>query len=185
MKGMSNAKSLFWIQFRKPFAKVSFPFVLDGEKRKYTEDDRISFDFEKYVSEMRNERFSREVGAVFYAATEVYATDKFIALIYAEEDPYMEEGTSPILYRLVTYTPEGKLIDKQVIAGRELFDQQLKTAKFNKDKTIEVRVFDIDYEKDPNEHGYDDNKIKSRTEAGDAMIWKIDENGKIVNTEDA
>jgi tetratricopeptide (TPR) repeat protein len=185
MKGMSNAKTLFWLQFRKPFAKVSFPFVLDGEKRKYTEDDRIAFDFEKYVSEMRNDRFSREVGAVFYAATEVYVTDKFIALIYAEENPFMEEGTSPILYRLVTYTLEGKLIDKQVVAGLDVYAGPLKTAKFSKDRTIEVRTFDIAYEKDPEEHGYENNKIKSRTEAGDVTIWRVDENGMIVGTEDA
>jgi tetratricopeptide (TPR) repeat protein len=185
MKGMSNAKALFWLQFRKPFAKVSFPFALDGEKRKYTEEDRISFDFEKYVSEMRNERFSREVGASFYAATEIYSNDKFIALVYAEEDAYMDEGTSPIVYRLVTYTPEGKLIDKQFVAGHKLLDQELRTAKFNKDRTIEVRVFHIEYEKDVEEHGYYDNKVKSRTEAGDAMLWRIDENGNIVGTEDA
>lgn len=178
MKGMSNAKALFWLQFRKPFAKVSFPFALDGEKRKYTEEDRISFDFEKYVSEMRNERFSREVGRVFYAATEVYATDKFIALIYAEEDPYMDEGTSPIVYRLVTYTPEGRLIDKQTVAGHKLFTDPLQAATFGKDRTIEVRSYKLVYEKEPGEEGIGDNKVKSKTETGMETL-KINDDGTI------
>lgn len=180
MRGMSNPKALFWLQFRKPFAKVQFPFALNGEKKHYLDKDRIAYDFEKYIPEMRDEKFSREVGRLFYSSAELFATDKFIALLYAEERPFMED-LSPVLYKLVTFTPEGKIIDRKDIAGHSFLEDPLMTAKITQNRVICIKTYDLTYEKDPGEEGFENNPVKSKTLSGTAY-FKINDNGTISET---
>ena len=177
-RGMSDSKTLFWLQFKKPFVKVKLPYTISGDKKQFVETGYIPYDFEKYISEMRDEKFSREVSKTFYYSAEIASNERFVAFIYAVEDAFMEEN-APVLYRLATYTPEGKLIDKKVIGGHEALDEPLKTATIGKDMVITVKSFDLEYERDPNDDGYENNPVKSKKLSGTEK-WKITADGKIV-----
>lgn len=176
-KGMSNAKVLFWLQFKKPFAKVKLPYTINGEKKQFGEGDYIPYDFDKYIVEMRDERFSREVSKSFYYSAELASNERYVAFVYAVQDAF-SEGVSPVLYRLVTYTNEGKLIDKCVIAGREAFDEPLKTAVVAPDLSFVIKTFELEYTKNPDEEGYEDNPVKSRRLVGTGT-FQINEDGTI------
>jgi tetratricopeptide (TPR) repeat protein len=195
LNGMSDAENLFWLQFRKPFAKTKLPLTLDLDKIsiKFTDDFRISYDFEKFISEMRDEKFSREVSKGFYHVAQIVETKKYTALIYivndefaGEEEEYDAEvkaGGLPapqlMTFRLVTFTPQGKLIDKKQIAGRELYTDLLKVATISKDKVITIKSYEITHKEDPEDVGYVNNPIKSR-ELVETEEFNINDDGLIL-----
>lgn len=180
VRGMSNSKNLFWLQFKKLFHKYPFPHTLQPQMK----DEAIaglqyiSYDFEKYISEMRDEKFSRETSKGFYHYAQLYETDDFVAVVYIVKEEYMGE-MAPLLFRLATFTHEGKLIDKKRIGGKENLSDNIWVSTFNKDRTIDIKVMKATYEKDPEEEGYYDNKVVSTSKVGQ-LKYKVDAAGKIV-----
>lgn len=179
IRGTSNAKNLFWLQFKKSFPKVDFPAKLqysmsyeEAEALKY-----ISFDYEKYISEMRDLQFSREVSKGFYFYGQPYENDNFVAIVYIVKEEFMGEF-APLTYRLATFTHDGVLIDKMDIGGRELYEEPLKIATLKKNMTIDIEYHEVIYEKDADEYGFYDNPITDLKLTGKAVI-KIDKRGKI------
>ena len=159
LRGVSNAENLFWLQFRRLFPKIEYPFTLktnegeDGESLKH-----ISYEFEKYVAEMRDEEFSREVSKGFYQYAQAYETDDYVALIYVVNDEFMGPYGASV-YRMATYTHEGKLIDKKEVGGRSNLDSDIMKSMVNEDFTIDVEVFHPIYKEDPDDKGYYENEI--------------------------
>jgi tetratricopeptide (TPR) repeat protein len=180
VRGMSNAKNLFWLQFKKLFPKYPFPHTIESQldEKVMAEKQYISYDFEKYISEMRDEKYSREVSKGFYHYAQVYETDKYVAVVYIVKEEFMGDA-APLLYRMATFTHEGKLIDKKRIGGKEYLSDDLWSTTFNKDKTIDVKILKPTYEKDPDEEGYYENKIVSTEEIGQIQ-FKVDDSGMIV-----
>ena len=180
LRGTSDAKNLFWLSFKKEFGPANFPQKLKQSMNieelnalKY-----ISFDFEKYISEMRNEEFSREVSKGFYYFSQPYETEKFVALIYVVKDEFMGE-LAPLTYRMATFTHEGKLIDKKDIAGSSNYSEELKEATLTKNRVINVKYFKPIYKEDPDLNGFYDNEIIKKNLLGSTTIT-ISANGKIV-----
>jgi hypothetical protein len=180
LKGMSNAENLFWLQFKRNFNKTPFPLKLDEnlDILLLNNDTHISYDFEKYIAEMRDDKFSREVSKGFYYLAEVKETKDYVALIYVIKEEFYGDD-SPLIFRLATFTNDGKLIDKKEIAGRSDFNKPLKTAVIKKDLSVNITSFETVYEKDVDEHGYYDNKIIQKNRIGEE-IFTINPNGKIV-----
>ena len=178
-RGMSDADNLIWLQFKKMFSKFPVPHkaqVVMDEKN-LANLQYISYEYEKYIAEMRDGKFSREVSKGFYHYAQLYENDKYVALVYVVKDEFLGEY-SPLTYRLVTFTHDGKLIDKKDMGGRELLSDPIKQATFGKDGVIKIDVLKPTYTKDPEEEGYYDNKILSYTKVG-SMEYVIDDNGKI------
>src|SRR5690606_39015254 len=139
------------------------------------EKNMISYDFERFIAEMRDERFSREVSKGFYNFAQVNETPNYVALIYIIKDEF--NGTeAPLTYRLVTFTNTGKIIDKKEIAGREDYSKDLKTCVFSKDLTFSITAFETTFEKDPEEHGFYENKVTSKTKKS-TEVFKINSDG--------
>jgi tetratricopeptide (TPR) repeat protein len=180
VRGMSNAKNLFWLQFKKLFPKYPFPHTIESQldEKVMAEKQYISYDFEKYISEMRDEKYSREVSKGFYHYAQMYETDKYVAVVYVVKEEFMGDA-APLLYRMATFTHEGKLIDKKRIGGKEYLSDDLWSTTFNKDKTIDVSILKPTYEKDPEDEGYYENKIVSTKEVGQ-LKYKVDGNGMII-----
>lgn len=180
LRGMSNTKNLFWLQFKKLFNKYPFPHTIQTQmdEKLLSGMQYISYDFEKYISEMRDEKFSREVSKGFYHYAQMYETDMYVAVVYIVKEEFMGE-TAPLLYRMATFTHEGKLIDKKRIGGKEYLSDDIWATTFNKDKTIDIKVMEATYENDPEENGYYDNKIVSTKKVGQ-LKYKVDASGKIV-----
>lgn len=180
LRGMSNAENLFWLQFKKLFAVSHVPLKLkmemDDELReglKY-----ISYDYEKYISEMRDEQFSREVSKGFFYYAQPYENEDFVAVVYIVKDEFMGDY-APLTYMMATYTHEGRLIDKQQIAGRESLSEPIVVTTLNENMTIDSELRQPVYEKDPDEYGYYDNKMKSSKVVG-RKHYKVTKKGKIV-----
>lgn len=183
LRGMANADNLFWLQFKKQFAVMDMPIKL----KMVVPDDElqglkyISYDYEKYISEMRDEEFSREVSKGFYYYARPYETENFVAIVYIVKDEFMGEY-APLTYRLATFTHDGKLIDKKVISGREYLSEPIWMATLNKNKVIDVDLVQPQYKNDPNEYGYNDNPIISSKVVGTTQ-FKLTKDGKIVQEE--
>lgn len=127
---------------------------------------------------MRDEQFSREVSKGFYYFGQPYETKEYVALVYIVKDEFLGDD-APLLYRIATFTHEGRLIDKQVIGGRELFESDIYEATMKKGGVIDVVVKKPIYEKDPEEDGYWDNPIKEMKQIG-TRKFTIRNNGIIV-----
>lgn len=183
LSGVSDVENLYWLQFKRQFVQASFPINLNSEQGKVVYDDknRISYDYERFVSEMRNERFSREVSKGFYNFVQVTEKPNYVALIYVIKEEFNGDQ-SPLSYCLVTFSKTGKLIDKKIIAGREDYSEMLKMCTINKDLTFTITNYETTFQKDPNEEGYYDNPIVSKKKI-DTEKYRIDASGKILYVE--
>lgn len=183
LEGVSDVENLYWLQFKRNFVQASFPVNMNTEQGKVVYDDknRISYDFERFVPEMRNERFSREVSKGFYHFVQVAEKNNYVALIYVLKDEFNGDN-SPLTYRLVTYTKTGKIIDKKEIAGRDDYSAPLKMCTINKDLTFTITNYETTFQKDPDEEGYYDNPIVSKKKI-DTEKYRIDSSGKILYLE--
>jgi len=182
MRGMSDGENLFWMQFKKQFSKTQFPVALKAniEWEELEQLGSISYEYEKYISEMRDEEFSREVSKMFYYYMQPYETENYVALVYIVRDEYMGD-LAPLTYRLATFTHEGKLIDKKEISGRSSLNEEIKEAKLMKGGVIEVSRFEPVYKLDPNEEGYYNNPIIKKNFI-DKKTITISKTGKIVES---
>ncbi|MGV3610639.1 MAG: TPR end-of-group domain-containing protein [Fluviicola sp.] len=180
LSGVSDIENLYFLQFKRQFLPASFPINLNMEQEKVVYDDknRISYDYERYVSEMRNERFSRDVSKEFYNFVQVAEKANFVALIYVVKESFNGDQ-SPLTYRLVTFTKTGKLIDKKEIAGRQDYSELLKMCTISKDLTFTITNYETTFEKNPDEEGYYDNPVVSKKKIN-LEKYRIDASGKIL-----
>lgn len=185
LRGMSNSENLFWLQFKKLFALTNVPLKLDPEMSSEMSKalNYISYDYEKYISEMRDEKFSREVSKGFFYYAQPYENENFVAVVYIVKDEFMGDY-APLTYMMATYSHEGRLIDKQQIGGRSSLSKPILISTLYKDRKIKGELREPVYDKDPAEHGYYENKMISSKLVG-MKSFEISKTGKIsVNSED-
>lgn len=177
--GMSDANNLFFLHFKKRFPKVKTPLNIETRlpSAYFEENGYITYDYEQFISEMRDEKFSREVSKGFFYYAALHTTGDFSALIYIMRDEFMGDE-SPLLFRLATFTEDGKIIDKKEIAGQEAFAATIKKTRIERD-TIFTYTCQENYEKDPFKHGYNDNPVVS-VDTLDFQKSYINSLGKII-----
>lgn len=185
LRGVSNAENLFWLQFTKLFPALGKPIKLKMQLSQEESQalEYISYDYEKYISEMRDAKFARDVTSSYLYYANAYETEKFVALVYIVKDEWMGDA-APLRYKMATFTHEGKLIDKKIVGGSSDSDLDgvYLQSTLNKDLTISGELVEPQYQKDPDEHGYYDNKILSYKKVG-TQNFRITKAGKIVEEE--
>ncbi|PWL23943.1 MAG: hypothetical protein DCO96_15315 [Fluviicola sp. XM-24bin1] len=185
LRGVSNAENLFWLQFTKLFPALGKPIKLKLQLSQEESQalEYISYDYEKYISEMRDAKFARDVTSSYLYYANAYETENFVALVYIVKDEWMGDA-APLRYKMATFTHEGRLIDKKTVGGSSDSDLDgvYLQSRLNKDLTISGDLVQPKYEKDPDEHGYYDNKILSYKKVG-TQNFKITKAGKIVEQE--
>ncbi len=72
----------------------------------------VSFDFARFIPEMENTEFGRDVSHDYYAVGKLATTPLYTAIIYTST----EFNYAPVYTKLVTYTPNGNIIDSRVIS---------------------------------------------------------------------
>lgn len=165
MAGSTDPDKMQWTIFSKEFAQVEFPLVLDMKYASHmTEDKIISYDNERYVPEMRDNQFSRDVGSEYYRVGLVKNGDSSRTLIYGVVDEI--GGNSLPVYYIVSFDMKGKLIDKLQIGGHQILKDPFKVPTITANHNIEIALFEISYEKNPDDAGYEDNKITEQKEVG-------------------
>lgn len=178
LSGTSNEGDLLWQSFKREFRNAEFPVVINYETQNLLADAAyISYDFEKFVSEMRDGKFSREVGKEFYYYVLLESNDNYNALVYAVRNVMAGEN-APYGYMLITCTNTGKLIDKMHIGGRLTMADLFKACTINENLFFEIKEYRYTYKDDPEEKGYENNPVIN-TELVTTEKYSINNSGDI------
>lgn len=176
MSGNGNPEEIIWNSYLKGYKKGQFPFTIDSSTFSKVDRKYISYDFEKYIPEMRDEQFTRDVGNEYYYLVRFTGNSKYKILVYACQS-YENDG-APVYYVLSTFDNKGMIIDKKIIAGAETFDEEYKEAVIKSFHDIQINAYKNSYKLDPKEEGYGDNPVVSR-ELIKSYVLKIGQDGKI------
>jgi hypothetical protein len=179
MAGNGDPDEILWQGYTRDFKQASFPLAIDsGYFLKMGEPQYISYDYETYIPEMRDGKFSRDVGNEFFYVNKLAATDQFTAVVYGCQS--YEENGAPVYYFLACFDPKGKLLDKKVIAGAKTFAEPYKEVTIQNNLQFEIQEYKNEWEKDIEKEGFEDNKIISRQLTG-TQKYVINANGKIIS----
>jgi hypothetical protein len=159
LSGASDPDKLQWNLFYQEFQPVSFPLVLDKTYGEKLPNHNITYDFERYVAEMRDSKFSRDVGGEYYYVGRIRNTDTVKTLVYAVKDMVMDAEESPAYYYIASYNDKGKLLDKLLVGGQIKLDDPFRVGTIQANGDIQITYFKVIYEKDPEVAGYTENKI--------------------------
>jgi len=178
MAGNSSSGEVLFGMYRSHFSNLSLPYVLDEKTSQAINfDNSISYDFDDFVPGMVDASFSRDVGDEYFYVGKYTENEKYIALIYSQAGMWAEKP--PVHTYLATYEPKkGKIIDFEKIAGMEYYSDSLRTAKVNADMSVEIKYFTQEWEKNPDEYGYEENKRTGLTEVA-SKVFRLDANGNI------
>jgi hypothetical protein len=142
MAGRDPRKSL-WDSYAGQFPEVPLPLAINLQWiRSHPLEDAISFEFQHFIPEMRNEKFDRGGGTMYYYVALIRKSPAFTAVVYGEqyeddeeEAPADADSSKPAandqttvtsLFSLVTYDHQGKIIDRLRVAGRDARETSLK-----------------------------------------------------------
>lgn len=177
MSGNGNPEEILWLGYSRDFSLAKFPFKLDsGTFRKMGEVRYISYDYEQFIPEMRDNKFSRDVGNEYFYVARFAGNPNYKMVVYGCQS-YETDG-APVYYVMATFNNQGKLLDKRVIAGAASFDQLYREAVVTAKDRVEVKTYQLVYEKDVKENGFDNNPVISREQTG-SLEYRIDADGKI------
>jgi tetratricopeptide (TPR) repeat protein len=158
---------MLWSMFIKEFKQLSFPILLNSKfPLDLSEENELSYDYYFFIPEMRDDRFSRDVGTEYYHVGLAQKTDSFQTVIYASVGEAMDEDTVKVIppaYYIASYDSKGKQRGKLLLAGREMLDKPDNECTIAGNGDIEIAQFQLKYEKDPDKAGYFENKITGRT----------------------
>jgi len=178
--GNSSPGRLFWETFRNDFKQLKLPLVINTAWiQSHKPIDQISFEYEKFVTEMRNARFDREVESSYYYCGIVKQDTDFTTLLYATqyEDLADANNYSPTFFMLTSYDRNGKIIDKIRAAGQQNFTDTFKVFVLQPNLTFEIRDYKNIYKNDPETVGYDKNYVVRSQPLG-VNNYRIGINGK-------
>lgn len=183
MSGNGDPASVLWDSYSNGFQPTSFPMTINMETLKnIKQPNAISYDFEKYVTEMRDFKFSRDVGEEFFYFAKVNETPNYETVIYGSRSYDLGEDMpyTPTRFYLASYSKQGKLIDKVELAGQQAFDQLFKVATVQQNLNFEIKEYKNTWAKPAGDDGYAGNKIV-KSDLVKTSRYKIGENGKFVS----
>jgi tetratricopeptide (TPR) repeat protein len=183
MAGNTSSEAVLFSMYKSHFTSLTLPYQLDEEKSQKIDFDRsISYDYDDFVPGMVNSEFSRDVGDEYFYVGLVGETDKYVALLYSQAGMWAEKP--PVHVYLATYHPEkGRIIDFEKIAGMEYYSDSLRTAVVKQDLSVEVKYFIQEWEKNPDDFGYEGENKRTGLNQVAAKNFKIDVNGQIRETQ--
>ncbi len=165
LAGASDPDRLLWKLFSHEFQPIELPVVFDLKYGEEKEFGSVTYDFEKFIPEMRDGKFSRDVGSEFYYIGSVQATPLYTVVTYAVKD-VMIDAEAPYCYYLASFDAAGKLLDKLIVGGHRILEEPFCVGKITENGDVEVKKFAIRYEKDPAKEGYRDNAMAEMNEVG-------------------
>ena len=175
---------LLWVNFRNEFAPADLPLVINlAWIKDHPLDQTIDYNYEKFVPEMRTQKFSRDVDKEFFYYALIKKDTAYTALLYCGKSVAGASETMPApqFFLLVTYDGTGKIIDKMQVAGQQKYSDPYKVFSMQLNYEFEVQDFKNVYKNDPEQAGYDSNEVVS-TEPQGAAYYRIAANGKFEKT---
>ena len=180
MSGNKDPEKLAWDSYKEEFKELTLPLSINTVwiyEQNY--ENAIAYDYEKFVPEMRNGKFSREVENEYFYVGKVKEDPAYTALLYAGKNMWLIDGRgyAPVYFYMVTYSPQGKIIDKMQVGGQKTFTDNFKDLLLKQNLTMEVKEFKNIYEKDPSKDGYENNKV-TKSELLTTSYYRINAKGK-------
>jgi len=184
---VKNPELALWEEFKSEFSAMELPLTINTAwTQNHTPEKDINFAYERFVPEMRSNRFAREAGKEYYYVGLLKKDSSYTALLYAGKDDGLEEDGimhAPLFFQLVTYDPKGKIIDHLKVAGQEALSDFVKVFTMQPNYNFEIRDFKNIYTKDPDQAGYGADNPIVKTEEQLVRHYKIAANGKFETTD--
>lgn len=178
MSGNGDPEEVLWHGYSQDFVQASFPYKVDsGSFGKMGEPRIISYDYEKFVPEMRDNKFSRDVGSEYFYVARVMQTELCSVVLYGCRS--YEEIGSPVYYILASFDNKGKLVDKMVVGGAKTYDENYKEFVAQSNNRFQIEEYKNTYEKSTDENGFENNKVVARSLVGTKQ-YAIDAAGKFL-----
>lgn len=127
-----------------------------GDPSLSTYTTSIDYSFSKYISEMENTSFGREVSNDFFYVANLKQTEKYTALLYKSVSFWGSDG-APVYTMLVTYDTDGKQISK-IMFCCECSYSKVKIATYD-NQTITIKDFERKWEKSLKDVPLEENKV--------------------------
>ena len=184
MAGYGDPATILWDGFSSSFKSCSFPLTINMEVIKgLKKTTAIGYDYEKFVSEMRDYKFSRDVGNEFFYYAKVASTPAYETVVYGSRSyDYGPEESLPYVpaeFYIASYDKKGKLLDKLTLAGNQDYEKPFKVATLLQNGNIEIKDFKNVFEKNTDTDGYENNKIV-KSELIKTAKYKITDKGMFV-----
>jgi hypothetical protein len=185
MSGNKDPEKLAWDNYRDEFKELTLPLAINTAwiyQQNY--ENAIGYDYEKFVPEMRTGKFSREVENEYFYVGKIKEDSAFTALLYAGKNMWLTDGRgyNPVYFYLVTYNPQGKILDKMQVGGQKTFTDNFKNVTLKENLSLEIKEFKNVYEKDPSKDGYENNKVV-KSELLTTAYYRINAKGKFEKAE--
>lgn len=178
MSGNGDPEEILWHGYTQDFKQASFPFKVDsGSFRKMGEPQIISYDYEKFVPEMRDNKFSRDVGSEYFYVAKIMQTELCSVVLYGCRS--YEYIGSPVYYILASFDSKGKMVDKMIVGGAKNYEDNYREFIAQSNNRFQIQEYKNTYEKSTEEEGYDNNKVVGRSLVATRQ-FAINANGKFV-----
>jgi len=179
MAGNGDADAILWEGFSRDFDQASFPLVIDsGYYHSKPSFVSLAYDYDKFIVEMRDAKFSRDVGEEFFYVAKVIDSSKYKTVIYGCK-PYDDDNGGPARYYMATFNIKGRLVDKQMIAGAKFYDSLYNVFSMPDNKQFEIKHYSVAYEKDVQRVGYTDNPV-TKMDLVSSDKYTIDSAGRFI-----
>ncbi|MEO1436700.1 MAG: hypothetical protein AAFV80_14265 [Bacteroidota bacterium] len=177
-------------EFLEEFEQTDLPFVLDHndlipefnpydwESAADAQHDEkvITTDYQDFFPHVERRRFSRMGPSTYYFEQQLAQTDKFILVLYSESQPMamMKEH-----YTLVTYSPDGKIIDEFNLAhAYGLTDVTM--GSINKNLEITKTYATVEWKEEPYMVAVEENEI-TELKLVESTKTRISKSGKFID----
>ncbi len=182
MSGNGDPATVLWVNYSAGFRPASFPLTINIETLKnIKQPTSISYDFEKFVTEMRDYKFSRDVGQEFFYMAKVASTPAYETVIYGSRSYDYEDNEDlpyvPTQFYLASYSKKGKLIDKLPIAGQLSFEDTFKVATLQQNGNVDIKDYKNTWAKPVGDDGYVGNKV-AKSDLIKSSHYRIGKDGK-------
>jgi tetratricopeptide (TPR) repeat protein len=149
----------------------------DVEMKPYNQS--ISYEFARFIPEMENASFGRDVSHDFYYVGLVKETESYVALLYTSVS-FFEEEMQPTRTMLAVYDQEGNLKEQKLVACQCSAEKIRRCSIRNNEVLVEdyLRVWEKPIDKVP----FRENRITDHELLAKAT-FSINDQGNIVNKE--
>ncbi|MCW3085374.1 MAG: hypothetical protein JWP12_2740 [Bacteroidetes bacterium] len=173
----SSASGLF-AMYKKAFQEYKQPYEISFNDLEGTNDRQsINFEFAKFIPEMQNTSFGREVSHEYFYVAKVAETPAYTALIYSSISFYGMDNMQPVTTKLVTYDADGNIIASRIFAG-QFSAEKIKVGKIDNNE-ITLQDYKRVWKKPIDEVSFEDNEVEKYVLQAKA-IFRLTETGEIM-----
>jgi len=171
-----NANTTLFNAFVNSFSLKTESFEITPERVQMKGyDQSINYTFAKFIPEMENVSFGRDVSHDFFYVARVAEKPKYVAVLYSSINFYGEE-MQPVSTQLATYSPEGELISSRLFSCSCSADK-IKTGKIE-NGTVTVSDYNRIWKHPIDQVSFRENEVE-KVEMVATTTFNIDENGVI------